>query len=174
MAETMYDDDLDETDEDSTVTLSKAEHDRLAGLARKGKKADEVTASAAAAQRELAFVKAGVDTDSPIGKLLLNGYTGELEVEAIKAEALAVGAIKSEAPVEPDAPVITDEEKASTDQRADLAAGAVPDDGQDPDPVGSAIRAGQEAIDKGAKEEAGLGLAFRALAMNEQNWQSGF
>lgn len=172
MAETMYDDDIDDDTEDS-VTLTKAEHDRLAALARKAKKADEITASAGAAQRELAFVKAGVDTDSPIGKLLLNGYSGELEVEAIKAEAVAVGAIKADV-VEPEAPVITDEEKASTDKRADLAAGAVPDDGVDPDPVGSAMRAGREAIDAGAKEEAGLGLAFQQLASDERNWHTAY
>lgn len=43
------------------------------------------------AKRELAFAKAGVDTESKLGKMLLQTYDGELEPEAIKAEAQAVG-----------------------------------------------------------------------------------
>jgi hypothetical protein len=39
----------------------------------------------AIAVRELALVKAGVDTDSPIGKMFAQTYAGELEPEAIKA-----------------------------------------------------------------------------------------
>ena len=35
-------------------------------------------------RRENAFLKAGVDADSPIGKLFTRGYDGELDVEAIK------------------------------------------------------------------------------------------
>lgn len=42
-------------------------------------------------QRELAFVKAGIDTTSKPAQALLNSYEGELTVEAIKAEATEWG-----------------------------------------------------------------------------------
>jgi len=41
-------------------------------------------------KREMAFLKAGIDTDSKIGGMLLKTYEGELDVEAIRAEANAI------------------------------------------------------------------------------------
>ena len=43
-------------------------------------------------RRELAFLKAGVDTETKLGKLLLKTYDGELTSEAIQFEAREVGA----------------------------------------------------------------------------------
>ncbi|TXH55385.1 MAG: hypothetical protein E6Q97_08925 [Desulfurellales bacterium] len=37
------------------------------------------------AKRELAFAKAGVDVDSPLGGLFMKGYDGEVTADAIKA-----------------------------------------------------------------------------------------
>ena len=37
-------------------------------------------------KREMAFMKAGVDTDSKAGQLLFKAYDGELETESIQAE----------------------------------------------------------------------------------------
>jgi hypothetical protein len=37
-------------------------------------------------KREMAFMKAGVDTDSKAGQLLFKAYDGELDTEAIQAE----------------------------------------------------------------------------------------
>lgn len=45
------------------------------------------------AKRELNFIKAGIDTDSPQGKLLLKAYDGENEIAAIKAAAEEYGLI---------------------------------------------------------------------------------
>ena len=47
------------------------------------------------AKRELAFVKAGVDTDSKPARALLENYEGELSKEAIQAEAKDWGLISS-------------------------------------------------------------------------------
>lgn len=44
-------------------------------------------AEAEAARKELAFVKAGVDTSSKPAQAMLNTYAGELTAEAIQAEA---------------------------------------------------------------------------------------
>lgn len=49
---------------------------------------DALRADVAAGQqaaRELAFIKAGVDTESPVGELFVKAYSGELEPEAIKS-----------------------------------------------------------------------------------------
>lgn len=43
------------------------------------------------ASRELAFVKAGVDTENGVGKLLAKTYDGDLDPEAIKAYAQEYG-----------------------------------------------------------------------------------
>ena len=58
---------------------------------------------AEAAQRELAFVKAGVNPDSAAAKYFVKGYDGELTPEAIRAaaeEANLVSSEKKEAAVE--------------------------------------------------------------------------
>jgi hypothetical protein len=55
------------------------------------------TAEAEAAKRELAFLKAGIDLDSPGGKLLAKAYDGAPTVEAIKAAAVEYGVITPEA-----------------------------------------------------------------------------
>lgn len=65
--------------------------------------ADEGRAAKAALEamaRENAFLKAGVDTTTPVGSMLLKAYDGELTPEAIKAQAEAVGAVAK--PADPD------------------------------------------------------------------------
>lgn len=66
------------------------------------------------AKRELAFVKAGVNTDSKPAQALLNSYDGELSVEAIKAEAAEWGLVQGASEPEPEEPksIITPEEQA--------------------------------------------------------------
>lgn len=94
-------------------------------------------AEAEALRREMAFLKAGIDTDSKIGQMLLKTYDGELSVEAIKKEATEVGAIKVEAPApEPFKADPADVEMANA--RRDLATGATPPDAVQPDPYKTA------------------------------------
>lgn len=94
-------------------------------LREAAKGGSQAKADLAATQRELALVKAGIDTDSPVGKMFAKAYDGELNTDAIKAAALEVGAIQT-AP-EPTPVVLVDPaEVAQTQERANLAAGAQP------------------------------------------------
>lgn len=58
--------------------------------ARAGREAaaelEKVKAEAAAATRELALRRAGVDLDSPIGQLFSRGYTGSVDHDTLQAE----------------------------------------------------------------------------------------
>lgn len=47
--------------------------------------------TATAAQRELAFIKAGIDTENGVGKLLAKTYDGDLEPDSIKTFAQEYG-----------------------------------------------------------------------------------
>ena len=67
-----------------------------------------------ATKRENAFLRAGVDVDSPQGKLLMKGYEGALEVDAIKA--------------------YRDEIFPAATPAAEPAADPTPDPAPDPDP----------------------------------------
>lgn len=63
------------------------EPDHIKDLRAKAKGTDAATARADAAERELAFVKAGVPTDTKVAQAFLSTYTGEMTPDAIKAEA---------------------------------------------------------------------------------------
>ena len=87
-------------------------------LEDKAREADTAKAEADAAKRELAFIKAGIDLDSPGGKLLAKAYDGPPTAEAIKAAATEYGVLAPEAPAVPAA------ELAAHDRIADAHAGA--------------------------------------------------
>lgn len=79
-------------------------------------------AEAEALRRELAFTKAGIDTSSKPAQALIQSYSGELNAEAIKAEATEWGLVTSEAPPVEDAkPDYT--EDAALQQMRDASAG---------------------------------------------------
>ena len=54
---------------------------------------------AALAERELAFVKAGIDPNSPMAKYFMKGYDGDLNPEAIKTAALEAQLLSEGKPV---------------------------------------------------------------------------
>lgn len=56
-------------------------------------------AEAEAAQRKLAFIEAGIDVNSPTGKLFAKAYDGEFSLEAVKAAATEYGLIGEPAKV---------------------------------------------------------------------------
>lgn len=86
----------------------------------------------AAAQRELAFIKAGIPTDDGTpGALLLMSYSGELNPEAIAAEAAKYG-IVPEAPTAPTAPVETPPVPPAQDPQQTQARQALLSDTLDP------------------------------------------
>jgi hypothetical protein len=96
-------------------------------LERKAKEADTAKAEAQAAKRELALLKAGIDLESPTGKLFAKAYDGEASVEAIKLSATEYGLIGTEsAPAAPTqaAPSVSNDELATHQRIASASAGA--------------------------------------------------
>jgi hypothetical protein len=97
-----YDDELDEQDEiQEGNTNEKSFVADLRRQAKEGKsakkEAEDAKAQLASLQRESAFMKAGVDLDTPLGKMFAKGYDGELSVDAIKQAGSAVGALPTSA-----------------------------------------------------------------------------
>lgn len=76
-------------------------------LRQKAKEADTLKAENSkianerdSAKRELAMVRAGIDLDSPTGKLFAKAYDGETSVEAVKTAAAEYGLIEVHTPSE--------------------------------------------------------------------------
>lgn len=115
-------------------------NDHIAELRAAAERGKAAAGEAAAAKRELAFVKAGIDTDAGVGKLLFESYQGEPTKEAVLAAASAYGiapgapAAQDPAPTPAQQPDYTDAERAQSAVRADLA-------------TGSEVPAGQPDID---------------------------
>lgn len=91
------DGDLDLDDLGST---GEQESKDIRQLRKKAKEADrlsnELTTAqqeALAAKRELAFVRAGIDLDSPTGKLAARAYDGDPTIEAVRAFAQEYGVL---------------------------------------------------------------------------------
>lgn len=49
-----------------------------------------------AKERQIAFLQAGVDTESKLGKMLMATYEGDMDPDAIRAEAAEIGLVKVE------------------------------------------------------------------------------
>lgn len=111
------DDDLDEGDQPPvepprTVTLSRKQ---IRSLEAKAARAD-------AAERELAFAKAGVDLADPKLSYFVKGYSGDLTPDAIKQEAVNAGFLAAPQASSEDA--ARDAELDAHDQLGSAAAGA--------------------------------------------------
>lgn len=72
----------------------------LRKLEAENKALREKAAAAETAQRELAFVKAGVDVNAPIAKYFVKGYDGDLSPDAIREAAAEANLIKQPAQTE--------------------------------------------------------------------------
>jgi phosphomannomutase len=96
---TDFENDELETEEEVSETRNPArEHQRklekeLKQAKQDSKAKDAELSEAKAAQRELALMKAGIDTSSGAGKLFAKAYEGELTQEAITAQAEEYGLI---------------------------------------------------------------------------------
>lgn len=77
-----YDSDMEETNTRNPVRARMKELEKEAAELRKQ------IADAEAAKRELAFVKAGIDPNSPMSKYFMKGYDGELSPDAIRQAAV--------------------------------------------------------------------------------------
>jgi hypothetical protein len=153
--------DIDDDEMDDPSAAMKQMRKRIRDLEKENKES-------AAARRELAFVKAGVDTESKVGKLFLRTFDGDLsDIDGIKVEAEDLGCVKAAAAVTADAtpevPVDLEAE-SSTAERQSLASGALPDDGKGVNVKASALATAEEAVNKGARWEVATGGYLNALA----------
>jgi ribosomal protein L12E/L44/L45/RPP1/RPP2 len=118
----------------------------LRDAADRGKKASQ---ELDAMKREMAFLKAGVDTDSKVGQLLYKAYDGELETESIQAEWSELAPVAAAPPSEPDA---TDDARVSQ-ERQNLASDNVPPENQTESPYDAGHREFQEMIADGRPKD---------------------
>ena len=143
--------------------------DNLKDLRRAADEGKAARAENDSLKRELAMAKAGIDTDTKLGKMFARSYDGELDIEAIRAEAREVGAIEGPAPTPTE--TATPEEREQTDLRANLASGTVATGTPDEDPFAEALAAGKAARAQGRSFEesfiAGLGPVFGAAAAGD-------
>ena len=108
------------------------------------------------AQRELTFIKAGINSDSPLGRLFMKSYEGELNPEAIQAEWSALnGAVAPAPPAE--------EIDTSAQERSSLASGAASDDHGGVDPRHEGLNRAEEMMKTGASWEDAAGSFLRGL-----------
>lgn len=107
-----YDSDMEETNNRNPVRARMKELEKEAAELRKQ------VEEAAAAKRELAFVKAGVDPSSPMAKYFMKGYDGDLDPDAIRQAAVEAQLISP-----PDA-TPTQVEAAGWQKVAKIAAGS--------------------------------------------------
>ena len=119
-------------------------------------------AEATALRRELQFAKAGIDTESKLGKMLFRTWEGE-SLDELKAEAREIGLLGNSTPQQ------TNDDASGQEQfRRDLSAGA-PSGAYTPpdiDPREAAISGYHEAVKRGARPEDA------ALAAFDQIWTS--
>ena len=119
----------------------------LRDAADRGKKASQ---ELDAMKREMAFLKAGVDTDTKAGQLLYKAYDGDLETAAIQAEWSELVPAAA-APPEPETVDATDTQVEQ--QRQELAGDHVPPENQTENPYDAGHRAFKEMVDAGRPTE---------------------
>lgn len=155
-------------DQDDTQQPDSEGMKALRQAADEGKAAKR---EAAAAQRELALVKAGIDTDTPLGKMFSTAYDGDLTSDAIKAAAAEVGLVKApEAPVPPPTPtpagVASVDDAQQGSERRNLGAGSEPPAGAvDEDPRTAGLKDFDQAMQDGKRrEDASIGWFGRVVS----------
>lgn len=147
----------------SDETPQNDQQDNLANLRKAADEGTRAKAELEQAKRELAFAKAGVDTESGVGALLFKAYDGELTVEAIKAQAseLGIGAPPAEpGDATPPPPAV---DTSQTQARLDLAQGSAPAGTPDVSPYRSALSAFDEAVQSGLDEHYAAAAAYQKI-----------
>ena len=106
-------------------------------------------------KREMAFLKAGVDTDTKAGQLLYKAYDGELETDLLRAEAAELGILReASAPVQE---MSDDSDRQATQERRALAENTVPPENQTESPYAAGHREFREMLDAGRPKEDSAG-----------------
>lgn len=113
-------DDNDGPDIDQAPAARNPLRQQLKRLERENKELKTKVEAGSAAERQIAFLKAGIDPDDAKAKYFVKGYDGDLTADAIKAEAVAAGLIEAQAD---DADVVPDDVKAAHQRSANVSAG---------------------------------------------------
>ena len=105
-------------------------------------------------KREMAFMKAGVDTDSKAGQLLFKAYDGELETESIQAEwqELVPTPVPVEEP-EPAQEIVDETDTQVAEQRQALAEDSVSVEAGTQSPYEQGFQEFKKAYDEGSPKE---------------------
>lgn len=84
-------------EQEAQAESSEERNDRkwVRDLEKRAKGAETAKAEAEAAKRELAMLKAGIDLDTPQGKLFAKAYDGESTLDAVKKAAEEYGVIET-------------------------------------------------------------------------------
>lgn len=77
------------------------EPDHIRSLREKAKQADQLQSQQSALERKVAILEAGINTSTPLGAMFLKSYEGELDAEAIRAEAAKVGLVAGQPDPDP-------------------------------------------------------------------------
>lgn len=119
-----------------------------------------------AAKRELAFHKAGVDLDSPQGKLLMKAYDGDLDIDAIKAEWEPLAPAQAAPAKEPDDGPTEQEKVHAAAARSLRSDGTPPGEEPTADPVDAArfVENRQKGMTVGDAAASYLSGVFEAAA----------
>ena len=116
-------------------------------------------------KREVAFMKAGVDTDSKAGQLLFKAYDGELETESIRAEWQELAPTPT--PVvepEPAQETVNEADTRVADQRQALAEDSISVEATTPSPYDQGFQEFKTAWDSGKpKDEAAAKFVHTVL-----------
>lgn len=105
--------------------------------------------------RENVFLRAGVDLDSELGKLMFDGYKGDLNADAVKAYAETVGAGR------PATPGATAEQLAEQREREGLTGDIPPPIVEEsPDPWEAGYKEFNKRVAKGATRENAAAEVF--------------
>jgi hypothetical protein len=113
----------------------------------------KVTQENDALKREMAFMKAGIDTDSKAGQLLFKAYDGDLSMDAIRTEADELGLFKSFEASAPTAEQASVEDRRATTERQALAETSIPPGTQTESPYDAGHRQFQEMIADGRPKD---------------------
>lgn len=102
-------------------------------------------------KREMAFLKAGVDTESKAGQLLYKAYDGDLDTDLIRSEAEELGILR-DSPVPQQVQTDPSDEHATRERQA-LAESHVPPEEQTENPYDKGHREFREMVNVGRPTE---------------------
>lgn len=144
----------------SNEPIDEETTDSIKDLRRAADEGRRAAAEADQLRRELAFARAGIDTESKLGRLLLKTYEGELTAEAIKAEAEELGLLSPQTPAVTQA---TQVEQDFSRARMDLASEAGTPAANEEDPYLAARQSWETARNEGAPLQDAFAAAMNPL-----------